>query len=149
MQPLPHLYRVSTTTSMNGLVSISSDNLPDLTSDFPKEFNGSGQYWSPETLLCAAVADCFVLSFKAIARASKLNWIKLHCTVVGHLEKNEPGKLQFTLFELSPHLTVSSESDSQRALVLLEKAENNCLISNSLNGQVTLLSKISIDGSSI
>ncbi|HBC58603.1 MAG TPA: osmotically inducible protein OsmC [Gammaproteobacteria bacterium] len=146
MHPLPHLYQVSVKTNFDGLVSISSVNLPDLTSDFPQEFNGSGQHWSPETLLCAAVADCFLLSFKAIAQASKLSWISLRCDVTGRLEKGEQGKLQFTHFELQPILTVNSEKDSERALLLLEKAEANCLISNSLKSPVKLIPKIAIEG---
>jgi hypothetical protein len=33
----------------------------------PREFDGRGNQWSPESLLAAALADCFVLSFRAVA----------------------------------------------------------------------------------
>ena len=34
----------------------------------PKEFDGPGDQWSPEQLLTAAVADCFVLNFRTMTR---------------------------------------------------------------------------------
>ena len=39
------------------------------------------------TLLIAAVADCFILTFRAVARASRFEWISLGCTVDGVLDR--------------------------------------------------------------
>mgnify|MGYP003339189807 CR=1 FL=1 len=49
------------------------------------------------SLLCAAVADCFVLSFRAVARASKLDWTHLDCHVEGTLDRAE-GTTRFTRY---------------------------------------------------
>ena len=59
-----------TTASFQAL----SPQLPDLETAPPPEFDGPGGLWSPENLLCAAVADCFILTFRAIASFSRLSW---------------------------------------------------------------------------
>jgi organic hydroperoxide reductase OsmC/OhrA len=53
-----------------GDVTVCSARLPDLAIAPPAEFEGPGDRWSPETLLCASVANCFILTFRAYARAS-------------------------------------------------------------------------------
>ena len=44
------------------------------------EFGGPGDLWSPETMLAGAVAGCFILTFRAAARASSASipWRKLN-----------------------------------------------------------------------
>jgi len=108
-----------------------------LVSGPPTEFGGSGNEWSPEDLLVAAVADCFTLSFKAIAAASRFSWTALQCDVTGTLDKVDRG-MQFTEMKILANLTIPADADSNRAERLLEKAENACFITNSLNFEATL-----------
>ena len=77
MHPYPHVYKVTVAAPADGEVTLSGADLPDLPLHAPPEFDGPPGYWSPETLLTAAVASCFVLSFRAIARASKLEWLRV------------------------------------------------------------------------
>ena len=115
-----------------GEVRLGADGLPDLASMPPPEFDGPGGYWSPETLLVAAVADCFTLSFRSIARASRLEWRELTAEVNGVLERSD-GVARFTRFDTHAELVVPAGTDPARARSLLEKAEKICLISNSLS----------------
>lgn len=69
MQAFPHHYHVSVKSGPDGPVVAGGDDVPDLDIQPPAEFGGPGGEWSPETLLTAAVANCFVLSFRAIAQA--------------------------------------------------------------------------------
>lgn len=131
MHNLPHLYRVGASVTPDANVLLTSQRLTEIESAAPAEFGGPGDRWSPETLLSAAVADCFVLSFKAIARASKMEWETLSCDVEGVLDKAET-LVRFTEFRLKVVLTVAAGSDEKKALRLLEKAEAACLITNSL-----------------
>jgi peroxiredoxin-like protein len=108
-----------------------------LASASPAEFDGPGDRWSPETLLVGAVADCFILTFRAIARASTISWISLECEVIGTLDRAER-VMQFTRFDIKARLTVAGQEDAVRARHALEKAEQNCLISRSLNGSIDL-----------
>jgi peroxiredoxin-like protein len=131
MHPYPHHYTVHARADSTGDVDLDADRLPTLRTAPPVEFDGPGDRWSPETLLCAAVVDCFVLSFRAVARASKLEWQALEASVEGKLDRVE-GKSRFTEIVVRATLRVPAGTDHQRAEKLMEKAEQVCLISNSL-----------------
>ena len=97
----------------------------------PAEFDGPGDRWSPETLLVAAVADCFLLSFRGVARANKFDWHSLECSVEGTLDRVE-GRTRFTRMAVRATLRVPAGTDEAKARQLVERAEHVCLISNSL-----------------
>jgi peroxiredoxin-like protein len=127
---------------------ITSDRLEPFTSAPPEHFDGPGNLWSPETLLVAAVADCFALTFRAIARASQLPWTKLLCDADGTLDRSE-GVTRFTAIDLHAWLVVPEETDAEKARVLLERAERNCLVGNSLRFKPTLHLNVSVEDSAM
>ena len=131
MQALPHNYKVSASAEPESLITLSSKNVDDIISAPPEEFGGPGDQWSPETLLVSAVADCFILTFRAIARASKLPWSALECEVDGTLNRTD-GVTRFTQFNVRATLTVPAGVDVNKAEKLLEKSEKGCLITNSM-----------------
>jgi organic hydroperoxide reductase OsmC/OhrA len=141
MHPYPHRYRASAAAGHAGPVQVASEVLPTFASGPPPEFDGPGGIWSPETLLVAAVADCFILTFRAIARASRFEWRALHCETEGLLERTDAGTW-FTVFRTHARLEVPAGSDIERAKVLLEKAERGCLVANSLRGARELTSEV-------
>ena len=141
MHPYPHLYKAAASGGPTELLTVTSPGLPDLPSAPPPEFDGPGGVWSPETLLCAAVADCFVLTFRAIARASKFEWLSLDCSVEGTLERVD-GISQFTRYLTTATLRVAPGADASKGRLLLEKAEHGCLVSNSLTGKRELVSHV-------
>lgn len=141
MQDLPHHYAVSASAETEGNVIISSDGLQNLETAGPPQYGGPGDVWSPETLLVGTVANCLILSFRAIARASRFEWISLSCDVAGTLDKIER-VTQFTDFDLEALLTVPAGTDEGKALRLLEKAEKHCLITNSLKAETHLKAKV-------
>lgn len=130
----PHHYTVSASAEPDGEVAVASAGLEPLRTAPPVEFDGPGDRWSPETLLCGALADCFVLTFRAIARASALAWVTLDVEVVGTLER-EGRNSRFTRFDIEARLRIVAEADREFAESALHKAEAGCLISNSLSGQ--------------
>jgi len=131
MHPFPHQYTVQAAAEPEGEVRVAAAGLPTLATAPPAEFDGPGDRWSPETLLCAALADCFVLSFRAVARASKFEWSALECSVRGKLDRVD-NRTQFTEIDVDATLRVPPGTDPERATRLLEKSEHVCLISNSL-----------------
>jgi peroxiredoxin-like protein len=137
MQNLPHLYSVAATSGIEGHVDLTSAGLVGLESAAPAEFGGPGDRWSPETLLVAAVADCFILTFKAIARASTFEWLSLRCHVEGVLDRVD-SVTRFTKFELRAQLEVPPGTSEEKATQLLEKSEHSCLITNSLRAEISL-----------
>jgi organic hydroperoxide reductase OsmC/OhrA len=131
MHPYPHIYTVQASSAPEGDVPVSSAGLPELTTAPPAEFDGPGDRWSPETLLCAAVADCFLLSFRGVARAQKMPWTSLQCEVQGTLDRVD-GKSRFTHMLVKAALVVPEGTEQDKALKAMERAEHVCLISNSL-----------------
>ncbi len=134
MHPFPHHYLVTAAVRPDGDVPLSTEGVRVIESAPPKEFDGPGNQWSPEGLLTASVADCFVLGFRAIASASKYAWLSLESKTRGTLERVD-GKMRFTRFETHAKLHVPPGADIERAKKLLEKAEFTCLVANSLNGE--------------
>ncbi|MEH6515182.1 MAG: OsmC family protein [Halioglobus sp.] len=137
MQDLPHVYQVTGVAQSAGNVVLSSNNVPDIVSAPPAEFGGPGDQWSPESLLVAAVADCYVLTFRAIAAASKVEWINLSCSADGVLDREER-VTKFTQIKVRAELTVPADVDPSRAQRLMEKAEAACLITSSLSAECHL-----------
>ena len=141
MQPLPHHYHVQAQASADTLVQLNSGELETLSSAPPVQFGGDGKHWSPEEFLLAAVADCYILSFKAVATGSDFSWQDLICAVEGVLERE--GKVtRFTRYILTVALTCGEKVDQEKAQKLLEKAKSVCLVSNSLNGEFELQAEI-------
>ncbi|GJM08869.1 MAG: hypothetical protein DHS20C11_11450 [Lysobacteraceae bacterium] len=143
MQQFPHHYIVVASASGEEQVQLDSPGVQRLESAPPAEFGGPGDRWSPETLLVAAVADCFVLTFKAIARASKLDWDALRCDANGVLDRVDK-VTKFTSFSLKVVLDVPEGTDQAKAARLLEKAEHACLITNSMTAVVNLDAQVEV-----
>ena len=143
MQGFPHHYKVAAAATPDGDVSVTAAGVPAIASAPPVQFDGPGDRWSPEDLLVAAVADCFVLSFKAIARASKLDWTALECTAEGTLDRVDR-VTRFTRFDVSADLRVPAGIDEARAQRILEKSEAACLITNSLTAEAHLTTRIRV-----
>ncbi|AOS97616.1 OsmC-like protein [Microbulbifer aggregans] len=141
MQDFPHHYRVAAKAGKEGDVEVVAEGLEPIATAPPKQFDGPGDRWSPEDLLIGAVADCLVLTFRAIARHSKLDWVHLDCTVDGTLEKKEGGA-RFTAFRIHADLRIPAGEDEDKARRLLEKSESHCLVTASLSGEVTLEANI-------
>jgi organic hydroperoxide reductase OsmC/OhrA len=143
MQELPHVYKAGALALSAGHVFLSAADKQDIESLPPREFGGPGTAWSPEELLVAAVADCFVLSFKAIAHASTYEWDSLECHTEGTLEQLE-GSYQFTGFRTVANLKIGPMGSIERAERLMHKADKMCLVTNSLRAPSTLETRVTI-----
>lgn len=131
MQPFPHRYTISAAATPDGDVALSGQRLPRLVSAPPAECDGPGDRWSPETLVVAAVADCFVLTFRAIAKLSKLRWATLTCEASGTVDRVDR-VTQFTDLTVRASLEIPDDTHEDQAKRLLVRAEETCLITNSL-----------------
>ena len=144
MQPFPHHYSVAARAAAQGDVTLTGDRLPAIPSAPPTEFGGPGDRWSPETLMVAAVADCFVLTFRGIAGVSRFPWVALDCDVTGTVERVER-VTQFTALEVRARLRVPAGANEDQARRLLAKAEETCLVTNSLKVRPHLDAVVEID----
>jgi organic hydroperoxide reductase OsmC/OhrA len=71
----------------------------------PAEFGGPGDRWSPEALPEGSIADCFILTLRAVARASGVAWTSLECEVRGTPDRVERTP-QFTAVVIHAHLNI-------------------------------------------
>jgi len=133
MHPYPHTYIASAAAQSKGPVAVTSPKLSSFATAPPPEFDGPGGVWSPETLLCASIADCFILTFRGVSRAARFEWLQLECRVEGVLERVDQSS-QFTRYTTFARLRLPAGSDAAKARELLERAEHGCLIANSLRG---------------
>jgi organic hydroperoxide reductase OsmC/OhrA len=137
MHAFPHRYVVSSTATPEDDIVLTSDGIQSLTTATPPEFDGPGGLWSPETLLVAAVADCFLLTFRGIARGSRMPWVSVSVTCEGTLER--PDRVaQFTRFDLRATVVLPPEASEDQARRILTRAEETCLITRSLKGETHL-----------
>jgi organic hydroperoxide reductase OsmC/OhrA len=141
MQALPHHYYVRASGLAEGNVTVSAQGVQALETAAPPEFGGPEGFWSPESLLVASVANCFVLSFRAVARASRLEWRQLEVDVEGVLDRTE-GVTQFTAFVIRTRLALWPNAAESLGQATLAKAKRACLITNSLKAQCELITEI-------
>jgi peroxiredoxin-like protein len=137
MKPLPHRYEVRLTGGTSGHATLSSSGVSDLPAAPPLEFEGPGDAWSPEQLLLASVATCFLFSLRVVAQGSKVEFTALELSAEGTVDRAD-GRLRFTEIVLRPRLTLAPGADRSRALRVIDKAEKTCLVSASLATPVRL-----------
>ncbi len=137
MKPLPHHYEVHLSGGPSEYAELSTAGVPALRTAAPADFDGPGDAWSPEHLLLASVQACFLLTLRAIARLSKLEFTRLELDAGGTVDRKE-GVTRFTEIVLHPRITVPAGSNRERVLQILEKSEKACLISASLSTPLRL-----------
>jgi len=131
MKPLPHRYDVQLRGGPAGYAHLSSVGRPALATAPPLEFGGPGDAWSPEHLLLAAVEACFLFTFRAVARASGLDFVDLTVHAEGTVDR-QAGVTRFTGIVLRPRVSVQPGTDRETLARAIAKTEKACLVSASL-----------------
>lgn len=132
-----YTYRTAVKWSEQKKGTITSEGKPEIQVATPPEFKGHAGIWSPEDLYVAAANICLMTTFLAVAERAGLAFTAYQCEAEGRVELVE-GKFQVTVITLRPHITLSSGDDANKARELIEKAEANCLVSNSMKTRIAL-----------
>ncbi|MEQ1654512.1 MAG: OsmC family protein [Nitrospira sp.] len=140
-KPKVYLYHtaVKWTEQRKGVISCSGK--PDVQVATPPEFKGHDGIWSPEDLFVASANICLMTTFLSVAERAGLVFAFYESEAEGKLELVD-GKFQFTAITLKPVITLPAGGDAAKAKELIEKAETNCLISNSMKAHVSLVPTI-------
>ncbi len=117
---------------------IKGPSLPAVSVGAPPEFKGREGQWTPEHLFVASINTCFMLTFLAIAENSELPLARLSSTAKGKLEKVPGSGYQITEIVLKPRVVIASVKDLERVPRILEKAKENCFVSNSIKSVIKL-----------
>ena len=130
-------YRTAVKWTGQKMGEASSPGKPPVGVATPPEFKGHDGIWSPEDLFVASVNVCVMTTFLALAQRAGLDFTAYESEAEGRLEMVD-GKFQMTAITLKPLVTLTAPGDAAKARELVEKAESQCLISNSIRSKVTV-----------
>ena len=117
---------------------LTGRTLPPVSVGAPPEFKGRDGRWAPEHLFVGSINTCFMLTLLVIAENSKLPIVSFRSTAKGKLEKVQGAGYQITEVVIKPTVVVGSAADLGRVPRILEKAKENCFVSNSVKSAIKL-----------
>ncbi|HKD26585.1 MAG TPA: OsmC family protein [Xanthobacteraceae bacterium] len=135
-------YRAKTTWASARRGLLSAVEKPNIVVGSPPEFKGEPDIWTPEELLVGSLNTCIMLTFLSIAQARGLTPASYESEAEGLLE-NVEGKFRLTEVTVRPHITVKGEGEIERAREIIERAEDECFISNSVKSKVKIVAEFS------
>jgi len=119
-------------------LQISSAKLPAISAGAPPEFQGREGVWAPEHLFVASLNSCYMLTLLAIAEFSKIAIVSCSSSAKGKLEKVAGNGYQVTEIVVKPRIVIASANDLARTPRILEKAKENCFVSNSIKSAIKI-----------
>ena len=122
---------------------VSSDNKPSFRVATPPEFKGHPGIWSPEDLFIASVNSCIMTTFLYYAERNKLEFLSYKSNAEGILEIIG-NKFMFSEIKVRPLIVIKNSLDINKARELIEISEKNCLISNSIKSNVSVIPEINL-----
>ncbi len=121
-------------------VSARVDGKPAIEITPPPVFRGTDPaVWSPEDFFVAAAASCLAVTFTGLAARAGLVYTRLGVDADGVCGKRDDGRFGFTRILLRMEIETDAE-DEARALAA--QAEENCLVSVSLDLPVELVVEV-------
>ena len=143
---MDHEYATAVTWTGGSQGKLESPGLPSLTAGAPPDVGGEGGMWSPEHMFVASAEVCAMLTFLAIARMSKLEFVSWTSSAKGKVDKVEGQGFMFTSIEIDAEVELKQASDREKAERILQKAEQNCLVTKSMKTPVDLRYKLKVAG---
>ncbi|KXA41157.1 peroxiredoxin, SACOL1771 subfamily [Staphylococcus simulans] len=106
----------------------------------PSSLGGIGEGTNPDEMLIAAASSCYIISLAATLERAHFTDISINQSSVGTASLNN-GK--FKMEKITHHPKITVDADQKEALEkrldkLLKIADNNCMISNSIRGNVEI-----------
>lgn len=114
--------------------AITSGEMKSICS-IPPEFGGSGGGFSPEDLFLQAAINCFVGTFKVVAKLSKLSYSEVHVKGALNVGKNDEGKVVMKTIDLE--IRISDVDRPDRLESIVAKVINDGFILNSIKSKVS------------
>lgn len=117
-------------------LNLTGAGLTAITAGAPPEFNGREGQWSPEHLLVGSMNTCYLLTLLAIAENSRIKIVSCSSSAQGKLEKVAGAGYQITEIVVKPKVVVGTAGELPRMPRILDKAKENCFISNSIKATI-------------
>ncbi|MGN6244377.1 MAG: OsmC family protein [Motilibacteraceae bacterium] len=98
----------------------------------PPEFRGTDpDVWSPEDAFVAATASCLAVTVAALAEKEQVPLLDLDVHAIGIVGRRDDGRFGFVRIEQTVQ-AATDEASVERVRDLVERAEEQCLVSVSL-----------------
>jgi organic hydroperoxide reductase OsmC/OhrA len=134
----PYFYETEIEWKGEKDLKLTGGKLPVIDAGAPPEFEGREGNWSPEHLFVASLNSCYTLTLLAIAEFSKIPLVSLSSTARGKLEKVQGSSYQVTEIVVKPRIVIASANGLARMPRILEKAKENCFVSNSIKSAIKI-----------
>jgi peroxiredoxin-like protein len=121
----------------NDTGSIATKNLKTIVS-IPPEMDGPGIGTNPDEMLLGAAATCYIITLAAMIERSKVDKIDLTMESEGFVDVTN-GVITYVKIIHRPIVTIKQEQPKNISTLLHKlaiKAENSCMISRALKGNV-------------
>lgn len=128
----PQSYNREHTWSFDDAFQVRASAAPD--------YRGDAELVDPEQGYVAALSSCHMLTFLALASKRGFTVDSYTDNAVGHLERNDEGRMAMTRVELRPSITFAAQAAPSDAdlTILHEKAHKYCFIANSVRTEITV-----------
>ena len=136
-----HDFKV-TTTWQGGRESVgnTAGDVINAPISIPAGLGGNGTGTNPDELLVSAASSCYIISLAAVLERSGFHHIRITQESIG-TAIFEQGKFKM---DTITHYPIIDIDDTEKEMLnnklskLLKIADNNCMISNSIRGNVTV-----------
>jgi len=106
----------------------------------PKEMDGPGIGTNPDEMLLGAAATCYIITLAAMIERAKLPLVEMAMESEGIVDVTK-GVFTYKQITHRPTVTLKStatENDHKKLAKLVYKAEESCMISRALKGNVDI-----------
>ena len=113
------------------------DGKPTLTGSSDPAFRGDPTLHNPEDLLLGSISSCHMLWYLHLCSVNKIVVTAYEDPAIATMAMNPDGSGQFTSATLYPQVTITEDSDANKAKELHHEASKMCFIAKSLNFPIT------------
>ena len=113
--------------------TLTAPGKPEIAGSSDQAFRGDALRYNPEEMLLAALSSCHMLAYLHLCAINNIVVLAYEDAATGTMREREGGSGAFTRAQLNPKVTISAESDAQKAQELHHKAHELCFIANSVN----------------
>jgi len=106
---------------------------PTLAGSSDPAFRGDATRHNPEDMLLAAISSCHMLWYLHLCSVNRIVVTRYEDPAIATMVMNTDGSGQFSSATLYPRVTITSESDPQRAKELHHEASKMCFVARSMN----------------
>ena len=96
-------------------------------------YRGDGSRYNPEELLLAAIAGCHLLWYLHLCADAGIVVVDYEDEASGILTETNDGNGKFSEVTINPVVTVTQDSNADKAIELHHRAHELCFIANSMN----------------